>query len=621
MKNSIIKGLILSFLVFSFPAPARALPPPDPRFPEAGIGFELNYLKSHAAAVGLKGFFPEAIIQPQGSYNLLVIMMSFSDVAFSADAQAYFSDLYFGNGGSGAYAGRSFVLFFEDMAAGQFRFNRPGEQNGSSELFLCPDTATGTHSDYGKGGIPQAHQGPEFAKEAVICAHNKGGPNLSSLDLSKFDNNGDGVAESIIVIHPGYGEEQCQQKSGCGDIWSHSVELDNFIVDGVGIKYAMGPEKDQVLGKSGIGVFAHEYCHVWGVPDLYDPNLEQSRGLGFYDLMAYGLYLNPPVYLSAWPRHKLGWLKEKPADANLCPAELSPVETSGEGYLLYPNRAPGNEYFLATFNTAEGNDELLPARGLLIWHVDENKWAGEAYGTPNDEPCYPATSTDCCTQHFLVALEQADAAYNLEIPGSYPIASASHPCPSSTGYYCDSLDYWNGGASFNENTAPASQTYCGGGSGISLDNIKVDPSNPGRLLFSLTVDPGTNPIIAPMITSIPGVEAPMAEPYRYQLAAQGNPPLEYRLRDYPTGVSVESGTGLLTWVPNDTQIGVNHLKVEAENCRGTDAQEWDVTVTYAPPTGEEKSQGCGCNSLEGFGSLPLGMIGFYWLRRSRRAGR
>jgi len=602
----------LSFLVFSFPAPAPALPPPDPRFPEAGIGFELNYLKSHAAGVGLKGFFPEAVIKPEDGYNILIIMMDFSDATFSTGAEAYFSDLFFGTGDSGAYAGRSFVLFFEDMAAGKFWFNRPGE---GSNLFYCPEKATGKHDYYGSGGDTLAHRGLDFAKEAVTCALNNG------YNLSEYNNNPgqDSVAESIIIIHPGFGAEQTDSPTNpTYDIWSHSVELDySFPPDGVRIKYAMGPEKDQSLGLSGIGVFAHEYCHVWGVPDLYDPDTSRSRGLGFYDLMSYGLYLNPPVYLSAWPRHKLGWLKEKSAAANACPAELAPVETSGEGYLLYPNRAPGNEYFLATFNTAEGNDELLPARGLLIWHVDEDKWTGEASGTPNVEPCYPPSSTDCCTQHFLVALEQADAAYNLEIPGSYQVTGYT-PCPNSNGYFCDALDYWNGGASFNENTSPASQTYCGGGSGISLDNIKVDPSNPGRLFFSLTVDPGTNPIIAPLITSIPGVEAPMEEPYRYQLAAQGNPPLEYRLRDYPTGVSVESGTGLLTWVPNDTQIGVNHLKVEAENCRGTDAQEWDVTVTYAPPTGEEKSQGCGCNSLEGFGSLPLGMIGFSWARKSRR---
>lgn len=250
--------------------------------------------------------------------------------------------------------------------------------------------------------------------------------------------------------------------------------------------------------------------------------------------------------------------------------------------------------------------------------MDEDKWNGKTDGTPNDEPCYPPNNADCCTQHFLVALVQADAAFNLEIPGTYQVSSATHPCPTSSGYYCDASDYWKAGASFTESAAPGSKTYCGGGSGISLDNIKVDSSNPGRLLFSLTVDPGTNPIIAPLITSIPGVEAPMEEPYRYQLAAEGNLPLEYRLRDYPTGVSVESESGLLTWVPNDTQIGVNHLKVEAENCRGTDAQEWDVTVTYAPPTGDEKSQGCGCNSLEGMGFLPLGMIGFSWARRSRR---
>jgi len=299
------------------------------------------------------------------------------------------------------------------------------------------------------------------------------------------------------------------------------------------------------------------------------------------------------------------------------------VETSGEGYLLYPNRTPGNEYFLATFNTQEGNDELLPARGLLIWHVDEAKWAGEAFGTPNNEPCYPPSSADCCAQHYLVALEQADAAYNLEIPGTYQITSAAHPCPGSTGYFCDALDYWSAGAHFTESTIPGSKTYCGGGSALSLDNIKVDPSDSGRMLFALVVDPNLNPIYPPVITSIPVRETEMDELYQYQLGTQGTLPVEYSLVDYPTGVTLGAESGLLTWVPNDTQIGTNHLIVEAENCWGKYTQTWDLQVTYNPdsPDGEKKSQGCGCNSLEGFGSLPLGMIGFYWLRRSRRAGR
>ncbi|MDD5222533.1 MAG: M6 family metalloprotease domain-containing protein [bacterium] len=615
MMRKIIEKFSLLFLILVFTGPALALPPPDPRFPEAGIGFELNYLKSHAAAIGLKGFFPEAVIQPQGSYNLLVIMMNFSDAAFSSGAQAYFQDLFFGNGDSGAYDGRSFVLYYEDMAAGVFRFNRPGEANGHSELFSCyPETATQTHNYYGTGGDTMARRGPDFAKEAVNCAHNHG------INLSNFDNNGDGVAESIIIIHPGFGAEQTGENTL--DIWSHSVDLPNFSLDGVGVKYALGPEKDQGLkGFSGIGIYAHEYTHNWGIPDLYDPNTTQSRGLGFYDLMSYGLYLNPPVYLSAWPRHKLGWLKEKPADVNLCPAELAPVESSGEGYVLYPNGTAGNEYFLVTFNTREGNDELLPARGVLIWHVDEAKWGGESSGTPNNESCYPPGSADCCSSHFLVALEQADDAYNLEIPGTYYVDSAAHPCPITTGYFCDAQDYWSAGAYFTESTTPGSKTYCGGGSAISLDNIKVDPSDSERMLFALVVDPDLNPIYPPVITSIPVQETEIDELYQYQLGTEGTLPVEYSLVNYPTGVTLNAESGLLTWVPNDTQIGGNHLTVTAENCWGKYNQTWELIVTYTLPEEEKgKSQGCGCNSLEGMGVLPLLMIGFPWLRRSRRGG-
>jgi hypothetical protein len=43
MIEKTIKKLSLFFFILVFTGRALALPPPDPRFPKAGIGFELNY--------------------------------------------------------------------------------------------------------------------------------------------------------------------------------------------------------------------------------------------------------------------------------------------------------------------------------------------------------------------------------------------------------------------------------------------------------------------------------------------------------------------------------------------------------------------------------------------------
>jgi len=82
-----------------------------------------------------------------------------------------------------------------------------------------------------------------------------------------------------------------------------------------------------------VGVFAHEYGHDLGLPDLYDYYGE--NGTGFWSLMSSGSWLdtgmdtigNKPGHMGAWEKFQLGWLKYEVARAGqLSVHKLGPME-------------------------------------------------------------------------------------------------------------------------------------------------------------------------------------------------------------------------------------------------------------------------------------------------------
>lgn len=73
----------------------------------------------------------------------------------------------------------------------------------------------------------------------------------------------------------------------------------------------------------GLGVFAHEYAHDLGLPDLYDTSGGGENSVGFWSLMSAGSWLgtgtgeigNLPGDMTAWDKLQLGWLDYATAKA------------------------------------------------------------------------------------------------------------------------------------------------------------------------------------------------------------------------------------------------------------------------------------------------------------------
>ena len=98
-----------------------------------------------------------------------------------------------------------------------------------------------------------------------------------------------------------------QGKTGPADNKLGGVPLGN---SGIWIgDYTTEPEN------GGLGVFAHEFGHDLGLPDLYD-TAGGDNGTGFWTLMSGGSWLNhgtdsigtTPGNMGAWEKLQLGWL-------------------------------------------------------------------------------------------------------------------------------------------------------------------------------------------------------------------------------------------------------------------------------------------------------------------------
>jgi immune inhibitor A len=159
-----------------------------------------------------------------------------------------------------------------------------------------------------------------------------------------------------------------------------------------------------------ISVFCHEFGHMLGLPDLYArPENPGSEGLGVWCCMSNQVGRGKPQHFCAWSKEQLGWVKP----AVLDPAVkqkliLAPVEGNTKECFKVLVRLDGSEYFLLENRRKKGFDESLPAEGLLIWRVVNNRpLLEESHGVegpagPNvfrDLVPYPSTANDAFTPY------------------------------------------------------------------------------------------------------------------------------------------------------------------------------------------------------------------------------
>ena len=381
---------------------------------------------------------PDKVVSPGGTANIPVLLINFNDKATSY-TPANFDTLLFGNGVN------SMKDYYEEVSYGFFSVS--SGPNGVVGWF----TASQNHDYYGinDGGGSDTWPGT-LVREAVAAAD-------ASFNFAPYDQNSDCYVDVVNIIHQGSGEEAGGPST---DIWSHRWNLYSAYYFGYsdgGIYTTNDPcsaggfikVDDYVIqpetlwgNQHTMGVFAHEYGHALGLPDLYDTDYS-SGGIGDWGLMSGGSWNgvpqgSSPSHLMGWSKYYLGWVNPTIVNVSspLFNEVIDNVEMNDDVYVLPVNLG---EYFLIENRQQTEFDTYLPGNGILIWHIDESM------------------GSNSLDSHRLVDLEEADGV-------------------EST--YGDSGDPWKlSSAGFTNTSTPNSNYYNGTESDVRVVGISGSSDN------------------------------------------------------------------------------------------------------------------------------------------------
>ena len=304
--------------------------------------------------------------------------------------------------------------------------------------------------------------GPNFVLDVIQVSD----PTLNYADyIQYYDTQGRPHISFLAVVHAGAGAE-----AGANNIWSHRwnftvvsgqpyttndidpVSGQNVIIDG---PYAIMPERSGGGNTSGplieIGVFAHEFGHIFGIPDLYDTD-GSSSGIGEWCLMASGSWggngssPETPVHMSAWVKKELGWVT--PINVTSLEKTLS-VPNAEENPIVYRMWRDGMitpQYYLIENRQRIGFDLNIHDSGFLIYHIDDSQ------------------NNNRNENHYLVDVEQADGLRGLN--NGTNRGDAGDPFPGI-----------RNNVRFDWNTNPDSKDYNLVNTFVSVRNIQRDGNN------------------------------------------------------------------------------------------------------------------------------------------------
>jgi len=267
--------------------PAWAIPP-RPGTPDALGVSQASYFRIRPGLIDQ----PEvpASIEPAGSVRALVVLIDFADKPAdrASNNPAFFRTKLFGEGRPSL---RSYLdeasygkLLLDGDVTAWYRSDR-----GHYEI-VNRDGVAGTGDDYGLDTSSDAIAPGVCAFPLNVWGLARHAAELASrdIDLGQYDNDGpdgephsaddDGYVDALFIVHAGIGAEIRGSSPGSENyIWSLKSNLDHYAptrdteFDGVRVgAFIMVPE----LGE--IGVFAHEFCHLLGLPDLYNSATGES---------------------------------------------------------------------------------------------------------------------------------------------------------------------------------------------------------------------------------------------------------------------------------------------------------------------------------------------------------
>lgn len=381
-----------------------------------------------------------------GEQRGLIVLVNFSDKAFTNTRDAIYRQMneagYSDNGATGSARD-----YFIDQSSEQFKpqFDVVG-----------PVTLDFPCRYYGGNGADGREPNAEtMIFSAVLKASQQG-----LINIADYDNDNDGIVDMAFVIYAGKGEADGGDSN---TVWPFMTNMQGnpmFAyqkINGLSLGVVACAAEYRGDGSfSGIGTFCHEYSHCLDLDDLYDVDYSGGYGMGAFDLMSQGSYLNngnTPAGYSAFERASVGWLQYNELDVPQS-VTLSPLNTSNVAYRISSGKE--NEYFILENRQMQGWDTYLPSRGLMITHIDYDPELWQS-NTINDDK-----------DHQHVMLMAADNLWNQS---------------TMTGdLYPGLLD----NTSFTDTSTPNSKLWDGTNLGKPVTNIAM---NGTTITFDFTLDP------------------------------------------------------------------------------------------------------------------------------------
>ena len=239
----------------------------------------------------------------------------------------------------------------------------------------------------------------------------------ADLNYSDYDWDGDGKAETVIIVYAGYGGNEKQDPAK----WCIWPNTDSFglKLDGVEIAlYSASAELWTNNSACGIGTICHEFSHVLGLPDLYPTSGDEFSVVDEWDLMDGGNYADdgwcPPNY-SIFEREYLGWQSPEELKQSCDITDMPSFDSSGKAYKII-NESNPSEYYLIENRQWEGWDNMLPNHGMLITYVkyDETAWTYNYVNTSPSNHRYEYLHADGHDYNYFKALYGTSGQYGAD---------------------------------------------------------------------------------------------------------------------------------------------------------------------------------------------------------------
>ena len=187
------------------------------------------------------------------------------------------------------------------------------------------------------------------------------------------------------------------------------------------------------------------------------------------------------------------------------------------------------------------------------WRVDEKNAGGTTTGD-----VWSFTTETAGVAPVITSTAKTTATVNQ--PYSYDVNATGIPAPTY------SLTTFPTGMTINSTTGVISWTPTESQLGPNAVTVKASNGVLPDATQSFSVNVAG---VAPVITSTAKTTATVNQPYSYDVNATGIPAPTYSLTTFPTGMTINSTTGVISWTPTESQLGPNAVTVKASNGAAT----------------------------------------------------